>query len=269
MMELCKICKTKVSDGIYLSDGGVVHNECIESITAQVEKITLKINEHLLKIIKYENEIKKQDSLLFKIISIFSSSEANGDELKKKILKIKEEIEMLSCNLSSLQVQVSKIYDCFLTYPPDWEERKKRVIKRDGNLCKNCGKETSLHLHHIVPLSKGGSNKIENLELLCESCHSKAHRNRIFSGEFTNNETAFSKRVVQIRYAIKNNRKIKFRYKKPSDKNYKQRTVVPKELINIPHVRDNGSTLCVHGYCELRQADRSFALKRMRGLKII
>lgn len=105
--------------------------------------------------------------------------------------------------------------------------------------------------------------------MLCEKCHSKGHGGRDFSGEFNHSETAFSKRVANIRYAIEKGNPIKFGYKKPKEKSYKQRTVKPVELVNIDHIRDTGSTLCIRGYCELRKAERTFALKRMRGLKVI
>lgn len=149
------------------------------------------------------------------------------------------------------------------------EDRKNEVIKRNGNQCDKCGSRIHLHLHHIKPLSKGGSNKISNLKLLCEDCHLKTHGRKEFSGEFSSSETAFAKRVANIRYAIKNDKQIKFGYKKPSYTSYIMRTVKPANLINMDHYRDNESTLCVQGYCELRKANRVFALKRMRGLNVI
>lgn len=41
--------------------------------------------------------------------------------------------------------------------------------------CANCESSEDLHIHHIVPLSLGGSNRITNLARLCSECHSKAH----------------------------------------------------------------------------------------------
>ena len=32
---------------------------------------------------------------------------------------------------------------------------------------------SQIHKHHIVPVSKGGSNKKHNLLMLCPNCHSK------------------------------------------------------------------------------------------------
>lgn len=41
--------------------------------------------------------------------------------------------------------------------------------------CGNCDAVEGLHIHHIVPLSFGGSNRLSNLVRLCTGCHSKAH----------------------------------------------------------------------------------------------
>jgi len=40
-------------------------------------------------------------------------------------------------------------------------------------ICKSYVKE--LHEHHIVPKSRGGTNKPSNLIKICVDCHSKAH----------------------------------------------------------------------------------------------
>lgn len=45
------------------------------------------------------------------------------------------------------------------------------VYKRDGYVCLRCSSNDDLTLDHIVPLSKGGSNTVENLQTLCRSCN--------------------------------------------------------------------------------------------------
>jgi 5-methylcytosine-specific restriction enzyme A len=51
------------------------------------------------------------------------------------------------------------------------------ILNRDKNKCLKCGSEHRLQLDHIVPISKGGENKISNLQTLCGSCNSKKRDN--------------------------------------------------------------------------------------------
>lgn len=41
--------------------------------------------------------------------------------------------------------------------------------------CKTCLKTNGKHLDHKIPLSKGGSNTFENVELLCPTCNLRKH----------------------------------------------------------------------------------------------
>lgn len=60
-------------------------------------------------------------------------------------------------------------------YPSYWPELRQLVLDRDGYRCGNCGSMQDLHVHHIVPLSLGGSNEMGNLHTLCTPCHSRLH----------------------------------------------------------------------------------------------
>jgi len=47
--------------------------------------------------------------------------------------------------------------------------------------CQMCGmkKKDKLHeIHHIIPISQGGSNKRSNLKVLCEKCHKEIHNDK-------------------------------------------------------------------------------------------
>ena len=63
-------------------------------------------------------------------------------------------------------------------YPPDWNDRKDLVKKRDKYQCTECGwpngiriRRRNLHIHHVIPISHGGNNDLKNLKTLCHICH--------------------------------------------------------------------------------------------------
>ena len=45
------------------------------------------------------------------------------------------------------------------------------VFRRDNHLCLKCGAEDGLSIYHILPVSKGGQNTIDNLQTLCMPCN--------------------------------------------------------------------------------------------------
>jgi len=50
------------------------------------------------------------------------------------------------------------------------------ILATNENKCKNCGRQFDqkyLHIDHIIPLAKGGTNDITNLQILCVECNLK------------------------------------------------------------------------------------------------
>ena len=265
----CRLCNRKISAGVHLSDGGIVHQSCMESIQEICEQTESEVSTQHEQAKRLRSELERRERIVFKISSVFSTPSVGNDAIRQSIAKCERKVLQLKGKLESQQAVAAAVYDYLLSYPPDWSIRRRKVIERDGEHCSKCRTGGRLHLHHVSPLSRGGDNKISNLKLLCENCHSKEHGGRAFSDEFRESETAFSKRIANIRYAILHGKRIRFGYKKPGDKGHRRRTVIPAELISKQHRSGEGSTLCVRGYCELRQGRRVFALKRMRGLKVI
>lgn len=61
-------------------------------------------------------------------------------------------------------------------YDGKWRKIRKLFLKTNPlcDICKNENKLTEAsEVHHIVPLSSGGTNDFNNLQALCKSCHSK------------------------------------------------------------------------------------------------
>lgn len=53
---------------------------------------------------------------------------------------------------------------------------RRDVLDRDDERCRRCGETEDLEVHHVEPVSRGGSDAMENLATLCDGCHSEAHR---------------------------------------------------------------------------------------------
>jgi hypothetical protein len=49
---------------------------------------------------------------------------------------------------------------------------RKQVFERDGHRCKICKRMDCLSIDHIIPVSKGGTNDLDNLQTLCRPCNS-------------------------------------------------------------------------------------------------
>jgi hypothetical protein len=70
----------------------------------------------------------------------------------------------------------------------DWDRQKLRVFERD-KCCVRCGQGPRvgcprLDPHHIVRKSKGGSDDMANVQILCDECHKTKHpEKRVRFGE--------------------------------------------------------------------------------------
>ncbi len=54
---------------------------------------------------------------------------------------------------------------------------KLAVWRRDRGKCVECGSKEKLEYDHIIPISKGGSNTVRNIQLLCEKCNRQKSAN--------------------------------------------------------------------------------------------
>ena len=65
------------------------------------------------------------------------------------------------------------------TYGRKWNRIRSRYAAAHP-LCEMCARDGRLtpveEVHHILPVTKGGTNDESNLMSLCRSCHNKVHR---------------------------------------------------------------------------------------------
>ena len=68
--------------------------------------------------------------------------------------------------------------DVHKKYGRDWKRIRDKYA-REHPLCERCLQEGRVTLmdevHHILPVSRGGTNDPSNLMALCRSCHNKMH----------------------------------------------------------------------------------------------
>lgn len=87
---------------------------------------------------------------------------------------ISKKIDDLS-TLIKYKVKVIPMKELCRSLSRPTHNQKKFIHKKDGNKCANCFKELPkvfLQVDHIVPVSKGGLNIPDNLQLLCRDCNS-------------------------------------------------------------------------------------------------
>lgn len=84
-------------------------------------------------------------------------------------LIVDEVIELMGMNIYE-----KKKYESDYRYIP--VNVKRQVFERDEGKCSKCGSDEKLHYHHIKRFSEGGTHSVNNLTLLCVSCHAREHK---------------------------------------------------------------------------------------------
>ena len=138
--------------------------------------------------------------------------EANFERRNRLVLAdIRCKVALCNSSLGGIRNEFASKWDeacsTFVGYPPDWIERRKRVLDRDRNICTNCGArpengKLELHAHHIIAISNGGNNMMSNLVTLCHFCHKNVdleHQETRPSWEFDNTNSVRRRRKVKPR----------------------------------------------------------------------
>ena len=120
----------------------------------------------------------------------------SGGEIKVKTIDSHNKFNTrISCSANYSKYNVDKNWekDCLLNdrhfktphYPSKKPKRsisgrvRQNVFMRDNYTCQICGKTiddgVTLHLDHIQPVSKGGSDEEDNLQVLCSQCNLEKH----------------------------------------------------------------------------------------------
>lgn len=72
-----------------------------------------------------------------------------------------------------------KVFPWFGRMPDHlWRPLRQHVYQRDNGRCCYCGQAVELfkcHIHHVLELSRNGTNHPTNLKTLCVPCHEARH----------------------------------------------------------------------------------------------
>ena len=61
----------------------------------------------------------------------------------------------------------------------EYGELRRIILREDQRRCLICGRDgdvANLHMHHVIPLYKRGTNERSNLATVCWSCHARTHK---------------------------------------------------------------------------------------------
>jgi 5-methylcytosine-specific restriction endonuclease McrA len=266
MSDHCQFCLQACADGQFLSNGSRYHQRCYDYVVRRRDDYA----KHVAGLSDSLREIEHSISGFSTLFGLMRRL-ANASEYAE-LLERRSELHSLrrapQAELSRMQAALRAAWDFWPDYPPDWEDRRRSAIG-GANGCPHCYQRTRfLHVHHRIPLSRGGSNSADNLDVLCERCHSDEHGGKAFRYEFDRRQSPLSRTLDLLQQAIAQGKDVRFSYEKHSGEKT-VRSMTPKRVAPYEHKRKEGSTLCVEGYCHLRRADRVFALRRMSRMRIV
>ncbi|MEM4260849.1 MAG: HNH endonuclease [Candidatus Woesearchaeota archaeon] len=118
-----------------------------------------------------------------RIMVLVDTNEERLDEVTKQIQfmfkKEVESIKFLFIDEEEIKIQLKSVYEQINNGIPEKafsldSRLRHEVFKRDNYKCKECGiskEEAVLHCDHIIPVIQGGSDELDNLQILCDKCN--------------------------------------------------------------------------------------------------
>ena len=209
----CPVCFSPAYSGVSLSNGEVVHVNCLQNLSQAIADADQALYSERARVADLRGQLARQETYIRKVARFFRRG-ADPEDLRSRIASAETSFRAAAIACESVRAKATPVFDAMLDYPPDWPLRSAAVAARD-RVCTNCGASRTLQAHHVVPLSKGGSNKLTNLKLLCERCHQRAHGGKEFTSSKSAEPLAIADRVQLLKNAIAFGDDVEFMYRKP------------------------------------------------------
>lgn len=118
---------------------------------------------------KIDEEKRQQE----KILRLERRDQEYKERIKRELLEKERKMELESEAIKELVADGKLTIDHFKEHDrrPIPSHIKQAVWKRDKQTCVNCGSQKDLEFDHVVPVSMGGSNSLNNIQLLCLKCN--------------------------------------------------------------------------------------------------
>lgn len=235
------------------------------------ENLTLESDEKKTRIHKSYKKTNKKNKIIEKVeeeIKIPEPYHPIGTTWAEHVKILEGTNDISNENDYYPKIKIKKIID-----PNNpWGKLRKQVLIRDKYTCQgyNCNKKERLNVHHIVPVSLGGKNKLTNLVTLCIECHQKTHNSNFTSHKNKDDmknygeDVQLSKKINLLADAIEKGQDVQIDYI-DFDKKISHRTIKPN---NIAY-GDHNLKIYVFAYCYMRNALRTFRISKINKLEVV
>jgi len=196
--EICNKSANSTSELFVLTNNKVIHKRCyILTLNSSEDRIK-EVNNHLKeRVLELKPLIKEQSSYvkrlkenrdrvnnsIDRLWGLLSNSKQdrqfyeNDNLLAKYVNEHNGLLKQILENEKSIKAEVDdflrQFHDFWNGYPNDIYDRLGLVIKERGYKCEQCQASSEYeeyYLHHKLMPRNGGSNKVNNLILLCSKC---------------------------------------------------------------------------------------------------
>jgi citrate lyase gamma subunit len=174
------------SSPIWLRSGEAIYFESPASFIKEVRNEEIEIDGTLF-VTNTRIEFISAENSVSKILSCIRSCEANCrstlelsfNPINGSGLYLMEDAQMAEAYILALTKSSNRTGS--LSYESCSVSERRKITKevrhsvwiRDAGKCVDCGADDYLEYDHIIPVSKGGSNTTNNIQLLCRRCNGK------------------------------------------------------------------------------------------------